>query len=229
MTPTASIRILLIEDSILVRHGIRAAIESEPSGRRLEIVGEAATAAAGLAEARRLCPDVVLLDLRLPDESGLNICQRLRQLLPELCILVLTSASDSQSIYESVLAGVQGYLLKEIDPINLIQAIEDGHAGRPVFSGNVATSVLDIIREQGARSEVAPGLATLSPQEHRVLAAIAAGHSNKEIAELMGLSTNTVKNYIANLFHKLGVARRSQATALYLNSRPGKATLEPSR
>jgi DNA-binding NarL/FixJ family response regulator len=220
MTTTTSIRVLIVDDSTLVRHGIRASIENEPAGGIIDIVGEADTAATALSEAQRLSPDVVLLDLRLPDDSGLNVCRKIRQLLPKTCIIVLTSATDDESIYGSVVAGAQGYLLKDINPSALIQAIQDGRAGRPIFSGEVGTRVLEILRGNEGKPEAASGLALLSPQERRVLAAIAECHSNKEIAALMGLSENTVKNYIAHIFEKLGVGRRSQAVALYQSKDP---------
>lgn len=220
MTSTSSISVLIVDDSTLVRHGIRASIENEPTGGIIDIVGEAATAASALSEAQRLRPDVVLLDLRLPDESGLNVCRKIRQLLPQTCIIILTSATDDESIYGSVVAGAQGYLLKEINPSCLIKAIEDGRAGRPIFSGDVASRVMEIMRGTQARSEDSGPLGLLSPQERRVLAALAECHTNKEIAALMGLSENTVKNYIAHIFEKLGVGRRSQAVALYHTKDP---------
>jgi len=219
MTATNPIRVLIVDDSALVRHGIRASIENEPNGAIIDIVGDAENAAAAVTEALRLRPDVVLLDLRLPDDSGLNVCRKLRQLLPETCVIVLTSSTDDESLYGSVVAGAQGYLLKEIDPAALIKAIEDGRAGRPIFSRDVATRVLEIMRDNHAQPDGPPGLSALSPQEQRVLAAIAECRTNKEIAALMGLSENTVKNYIANIFEKLGVRRRAQAVALY-NSKP---------
>ena len=144
---TSTISILIIEDSALVRHGIRAVLENEPAARRMEIVGEADTAAAARRAVERLNPDVVLLDLRLPDDSGLNVCRFIRQRLPKVCVIVLTSSLDDRSIYESVVAGAQGYLSKDIDPPTLIQAILDGHAGRPVFPGDVTNRVLNSIRE----------------------------------------------------------------------------------
>ena len=222
MTDTTTIRVFIVEDSLLVRHGIRAAIENEPTGAKLEFVGEAGTAASALEQAQRLRPDVVLLDLRLPDDSGLNVCRKLRQLLPQTCVIVLTSSMDDESIYGSVIAGAHGYLLKEIDPAALIQAIEDGQAGRPVYSGEIGARVLDLMREGHAKPDSSARLASLSPQERRVLAAIADGHTNKAIASLMGLSENTVKNYIAHAFEKLGIERRSQAVALYLGSQSGR-------
>jgi DNA-binding NarL/FixJ family response regulator len=220
MTAPNPIRVLIVDDSTLVRHGIRASIENEPTGGIIEIVGEADRAATALSEAQHLRPDVVLLDLRLPDDSGLNVCRKLRQLLPQTCVIILTSATDDESLYGSVVAGAQGYLLKEINPAALIQAIEDGRAGRPIFSRDVATRVLEIMQENIGKPDGPPGLASLSPQERRVLEAIAAFHTNKEIAALMGLSENTVKNYIANIFEKLGVGRRAQAVALYQSRNP---------
>lgn len=220
MTAISSIRVLIVDDSTLVRHGIRASIENEPTGGIIEIVGEADTAASALSEAQRLHPEVILLDLRLPDDSGLTVCRKLRQLLPETCIIILTSSTDDDSLYGSVVAGAQGYLLKEINPAALIRAIEDGRAGRPIYSRDVASRVLGMMRDSHAKPDSTSGLASLSPQERRVLAAIAECHTNKEIAALMGLSENTVKNYIANMFDKLGVARRSQAVALYHSKDP---------
>lgn len=213
------IRILVVEDSPMVRYGIKAAIESEPAGRQIEIVGEVGTAAAAVPKAQRLRPDVVLLDLHLPDGDGLAVCRELREQLPKMGVLVLTSATDNQTIYESVVAGAHGYLLKDIDPAGLIQAVIDCHAGRPVFSGHVASRVLEIIRSRHGQQDVPAGHGELSPQEKRVLAGIGSGHSNKEIARQLDLSLNTVKNYIANIFQKLHIKRRSQAVALYLKQR----------
>jgi two-component system response regulator DevR len=220
MTTAAAITILVVEDSALVRHGIRAAIESESGRHRLKIVGEAGTAHGGLTMAQKLQPNVVLLDLRLPDDNGVNVCRKLRQLLPKTCVLILTSSTDDHSVYESVVAGAHGYLLKEIDPAGLVKAIADGHAGRPVFASHVATSVINIVRKQHAKPAEISRVSLLSPQELRVLEAIAAGHSNKGIAVQLKLSENTVKNYIANMFQKLGIERRAQAVALYLGTRP---------
>jgi DNA-binding NarL/FixJ family response regulator len=218
MKLSSPIRVLLVDDSPLVLHGIRAAIESDPTGQSVAIVGEAGTADAALVEAQRLRPDLVLLDLRLPDDSGLNVCKKIRELLPQCVVIVLTSSLDSQSVYGSVIAGAQGYLLKEIDPPALIKAIEDAWAGRPVFSGDIGSRVLEIMRDNQAREATRSRIDSLSPQERRVLAAMAEGRTNKGIAELMELSENTVKNYIAHIFEKLGVERRSQAVALCLSS-----------
>ncbi len=216
------ISLLIVEDSYLVRHGIRAVLENTPAGRKMVIVGEAATAAAARHEVELRKPDVVLLDLRLPDDSGLNVCRFIRQRMPKTCVIVLTSSTDDRSIYESVVAGAHGYLSKEIDPATLMEAIEAGHAGRPVFPGDTPNRVLNSIRENESRQATQADLAALSPQEHRVLTLMAEGHTNRQIAELMGLSDNTVKNYSANLFAKLGVARRSQAVGIYFRSHPGK-------
>ncbi|MBX3738646.1 MAG: response regulator transcription factor [Candidatus Didemnitutus sp.] len=218
------IRILLVDDSAIVRHGIRAAIEYAADGRRLEIVAEAATAADALREAQRVQPDVVLLDLRLPDTSGIAICGELRAAAPSARVIVFTSSTDSRTIYDVIVAGADGYLLKEIDPAALVQGIVDGHAGRSVFSPDIAGRMVDILRDGHARLDRAACLHELSPQERRVLAAMAEGQTNKDIAQLLGLSENTVKNYIGRVFEKLGVQRRSQAIALYFDDKTRATT-----
>lgn len=215
-----TIRILVVDDSAIVRHGIRTAVELEPDSARLEIVGEAATAAAALSEARRLQPDVILLDLRLPDGNGVDVCRTLLAEQPACRILVFTSSSENRTVYDAIVAGAHGYLLKEINPPALVQAILDAHAGRPVFSPDVADRMVEIVRSGHAQVTHAESLRLLSPQERRVLAAMAAGQTNKDIAQALDLSENTVKNYIARLFEKLRVQRRSQAIALFLSCPP---------
>ncbi|MBI2496791.1 MAG: response regulator transcription factor [Opitutae bacterium] len=212
---------MIIGNSPVVRCGFRAVIENEPTGKGLAILGEAGLGPGALDVVRHLRPDVVLLDLPPLYGGSLGVCRQLRQLMPETCILVLSSSADHQWVFEAILAGAHGYLSQEIDPPSLIAAIRDGYAGRPVISGSAAAGALRIIREQQtARPKEASRVSLLSPQELKVLTAVAAGHTNKEIAGLMGLSINTVKNYIAHMFEKLGVERRCQAIALYLGSHP---------
>lgn len=224
MTTSADhVRVLIVDDSAIVRHGIVRALEHLPEGRPIEFVGEASTAADAIEAANRLQPDVVLLDLRLPDGNGVEVCRRIRALHPGAGILVFTSSNDSRAIYDAIVAGAHGYLLKEINPPALARAIVEAAAGRSSFSPDVASRMVEIVREGHQLREQASSLAQLTPQERRVLAAMAAGQSNKDIAVTLSLSENTVKNYISRLFERLGVQRRSQAVALFLNQgNPGR-------
>ncbi len=202
---TGQISLLIVEDSPLVRHGIRAAIESDPAGAAsIRIAAEA------VALAREHAPDVVLLDLRLPDGSGLQACREILKHRPQTHVLVLTSLIDDHLAYDSVVSGAHGFLTKDIDPASLIKSILDAAAGRPVFSAQTSASVLMHMRSG------APSRPNLSHQEKRVMAKVAEGLTNKEVGRELGLSENTVKNYLGNAFEKLGVGRRSQAVARFL-------------
>lgn len=214
MTACAAIRVLVVDDSTLVRAGLRAILSTHGGIARIAVAGEASTVAAAIAEAKRLKPDVVLLDIRLPDGTGLEACREIKKALPSTRVLILTSAASDELIHQAVIAGAQGYLMKEIDPDGLVRAIGDAYAGKSVLTPEITARVLRLLRE-GASAPGA-GLSTLSAQERRVLALVAEGLTNKEVAEKLGLSDNTVKNYLATVFEKLQVKRRSQATAVYV-------------
>ncbi|PAW63540.1 MAG: DNA-binding response regulator [Opitutia bacterium Tous-C1TDCM] len=216
MTATAAstIRILLVDDSQLVRRGIKSVLtaETEPP---LEVVGEAGNVIEAVSECLRLKPDVVLLDVRLPDGTGFDACRGILQALPDTKFLVLTSYSNDSFVYEAVTAGVQGYLMKEIDPAGLVQAIHDVAAGRSILDPEATNRVLRLLRTGNGTSS-GTDLSSLSPQERRVLALVATGLTNKEVGEKLGLSENTVKNYLVNVFEKLQVKRRAQAAAMFV-------------
>jgi two-component system response regulator DevR len=208
------IRILIVEDSALVRHGLRTVlnVNTEPA---LCVVGEADSNATAIAACDQYQPDVVLLDIRLPDGPGFQACREILQRHPATRIIVLTSHSTDRFVYEAVSAGAHGYLMKEIDPAGLVQAIHDVAAGQSILAPDVTDRVLKLLRGQspgGPESE----LETLSPQERRVLAAVAEGLTNKQVGERLQLSENTVKNYLINVFEKIHVKRRSQAAAYYV-------------
>jgi Response regulator containing a CheY-like receiver domain and an HTH DNA-binding domain len=209
-TMTPLIRVLIVDDSTLVREGLRAVFAMHRREPRIEVAGEAGTVADAITAARDLRPDVVLLDIRLPDGSGLQACAEICRALPATRVLILTSVATDNLIQQAIHAGAQGYLMKEIDPEGLVRAIADAHAGRSVLTGEVTARVLRLLRE-GPADPLAP----LSPQEHRVLALTAEGRSNKEIAHELGLSEKTVKNYLSRVFEKLNVSRRTQAAAVY--------------
>lgn len=214
---TTTIRVLLVDDSALVRRGVSSVITTHCKDGSIAVVGEAASVAEALAEAGRLRPDVILLDLRLPDGSGLDACRQILREQPETRVLVLTSFADDNLVYNAVIAGAHGYLMKEVDPAGLLEAITDAAAGKSVLTPDVTSRIMRLIRD-----EPSPGggdLSLLSAQERRVLALVSEGLTNKEVGERLTLSENTVKNYLVNVFDKLRVKRRSHAAALYAQTR----------
>jgi two-component system response regulator DevR len=205
------LRVLLVDDSEVVRMGLRALLGAESA---LEIVGEAGSVAAGVVAATRLKPDIVLLDIRLPDGTGFDACRQILRGLPDTRVLMLTSVVDDTLVDEAIRAGAHGYLLKEINPRGLVQAILEVAAGKSILDPAVTARVMQIVKDGSSATQHA--LAVLSPQERRVLALIAEGHSNKEVANDLGLAEKTVKNYLSNVFEKLHVSRRSQAAAMFM-------------
>ena len=223
MSTHNSISVLIVDDSELVRTGLKTLFEINPENNagRLHVAGEAHSVATAVAAAARLKPDVVLLDIRLPDGSGLTACRQILAAEPETRILVLTSVIEDNLVYEAMSSGAHGYLLKEINAQGLRQAIVDVAAGKFILDPALTTRVLNMVRSGGSGSPTENGkLAILSAQEKRVLALVAEGKTNKEIAEQMGLSDKTVKNYLSSVFEKLKIKRRSQAAVMYLENRP---------
>jgi len=215
-TSSAPIKILLVDDSSLVRQGVRSVIMAEGQGR-MKIVGEADSAQTALAQAKLLQPDVILLDIRLPDGSGLDATPELLRICPQTRVLILTSFTNDELIYNAVIAGAHGYLMKEIDPAGLLKAISDTAAGKSVLTPDVTARMLRMIRN-GGQPNATGDLAALSPQENRVLALVAEGMTNKEVGDQLNLSENTVKNYLVSVFDKLKVKRRSQAAAKFVQA-----------
>ncbi|HTL68418.1 MAG TPA: response regulator transcription factor [Lacunisphaera sp.] len=217
-TAIKPITILLVDDSELVRTGLKTLLANPGTGSQLQVVGEASTVATAVAECARLAPDVVLLDIRLPDGSGFEACRQILASQADTQVLILTSVIDDNLVYEAMSSGAHGYLLKEINPPGLYQAIVDVAAGKFILDPAVTTRVLNFVRNGPPQSD-GDKLALLSAQERRVLAFVAEGKTNKEIAEQMGLSDKTVKNYLSNIFEKLQISRRSQAAVLYTENR----------
>lgn len=207
-----AVRLLIVDDSELVRTGLRTLLSSEHT---LAIIGEAANVANAVTTAARLKPDVILMDIRLPDGTGFDACRQILQQLPETRILFLTSVVDDRLVDEAIRSGGNGYLLKEIDGRGLVQAILDVAAGKSILDPAITARVMNLVKAGGNQPKL---LDSLSPQERRVLALIAEGKTNKEVGLDLNLSEKTVKNYLANIFDKLNVSRRSHATALYIRS-----------
>jgi two-component system response regulator DevR len=213
---TTPLRLILVDDSEVVRMGLKSLLGAEPT---LELVGEAGSVAGAVEAALKTKPELVLLDIRLPDGTGFDACRRILEKLPETRVLILTSVAEETMVDDAIRAGANGYLLKEVNGKALIQAIHDVAAGKSILDPAITARVLSIIRSTapGTRNAVE----SLAPQERRVLALIAEGKTNKEVAAEMGLAEKTVKNYLSTVFEKLHVSRRSQAAALYVQQNRG--------
>lgn len=217
MTATAKarpIRVLLIDDSPIIRLGLRSALEDYPD---IQIVGEAGTATDGLLAAGRHMPDVVLLDLHLPDKSGLIACRELKKIRAQTHVLILTSSTNERNLQEAMHAGAQGYLLKDNDGATLASALRNVSGGQSVLDPLMAGQALNLVKHRGEMSAT-DQLSLLSPQERKVVAFLAAGLTNKEIGDRMDLTEKTVKNYLATIFGKLNITRRTQAAALFVKA-----------
>jgi DNA-binding NarL/FixJ family response regulator len=209
-----AIRVLLVDDSPIIRLGLRSALEDFAD---LAIIGEAGTAAAGLELLNRLKPDVVLLDLNLPDKSGLLACRDYLRSRPHVAVLILTSSNSERHMHEAIAAGARGYLLKENEGTVLASALRTVAKGDSVIDPSMAGQVLNLVRNKGTQT-AADRLELLSPQEKRVVALLSSGLTNKEIGDQLSLTEKTVKNYLATIFNKLNITRRTQAAALYVEA-----------
>ena len=203
------IRVLIVDDHAVVRIGLRSLL-SHTSGFR--VVGEAGTVAEALAMADQSNPDVVLMDIRLPDGSGVEACREIKKTHPDMRIVMLTSYSDEEAIVGSVMAGANGYLLKQADSDQLTRAIREAADGASALDPRAAGALLNQFRELSAKQAEAE-LAGLTDRERRMLALIAEGYTNRAIGEVLHLSEKTVRNHVSQLLRKLGFQRRSQAAA----------------
>jgi DNA-binding NarL/FixJ family response regulator len=204
----STVRLVLVDDHRLVRIGLATLLRTQPG---FLVVGEAGSVAEAVAIARRSKPDVVVLDVRLPDGSGVDACREIRSARPETRVLMLTSYADQDAVLSSILAGAAGYLLKQSDPDQLVEAIRTVASGASLLDPIVTATVLDWIRRMGATSP--DPLADLSEQERNILPLIAEGKTNREIASALFLSEHTVKSYVSNIFQKLHLTRRAEAAA----------------
>jgi DNA-binding NarL/FixJ family response regulator len=209
------VRVLLVDDHEIVRVGLRTVLSQEGS---VLVVGESGTVAGAVQKTEQLKPDVVLMDVRLPDGSGVDACRDILASFPATRVIVLTSYADDDSVLAAVLAGAHGYVLKEIDSASLISAVRAVFEGRSILDPAVTDRALRWLRGF-ATGQGMPGVERLSSQEERVLALIAEGKTNKEIATTLALSDKTVKNYLSNIFQKLHITRRAQAAAVFVKRR----------
>jgi DNA-binding NarL/FixJ family response regulator len=204
--------VLLVDDHEVIRVGLRTVLGQNQG---VTVVGEAGTMADAIDQAHKLKPDVILMDVRLPDGSGVNACREILSARPETRVIFLTSYADDDSVLAAVLAGAHGYVLKEIDSAALMEALYSVAKGQSILDSSVTERALQWLR--GLHHVPAgPGTDQLSAQEERVVALVAEGKTNKEIAVALGLSDKTVKNYLANVFQKLRITRRAQAAAFFM-------------
>ena len=209
------IRLLIVDDHEVVRIGLRHLLERRVG---LEVVGEAASMAGAVEAAAISSPDVVLMDIRLPDGSGIEACREIRAELPQTKVIMLTSYADEEAVFASIVAGASGYLLKQIGSQALVDAIETVARGRSLLDPSVTEKVLERVRRMGSGG-VDEQLSKLSAQEQRILTLIAEGKTNKEIARAVCLSDKTVKNYVSSILSKLNLSRRSAAAAYIAGQR----------
>lgn len=212
------IRVYLLDDHEVVRQGLRSLLESSDD---IEVVGESGSAVEATARIPALRPDVAVLDGRLPDGNGIEVCRAIRSVDPTINTLILTSFDDDEALFSAIMAGASGYILKEVKGAELINAVRHVASGRSLIDPTLTRTILDRIRN-GPRT--APELAGLSDQELRLLNLIAEGLTNREIGERMSLAEKTVKNYVSTILGKLGLERRTQAAVLAskLQGRPGR-------
>jgi DNA-binding NarL/FixJ family response regulator len=205
------IRLLLVDDHEVVRLGLR---ELFHRSQRIDVVGECETAAQAVTEAVGLKPDVVLMDLRLQEGSGVEACRDIRVACPETRVLFLTSFGDEEAVLSTALAGASGYLMKHIDGRSLIEAVERVAKGQSILDPTVTAKLLAQIQSL-TTLRADSQTRTLSSQEQKILPLVAEGKTNKEIGMALGLSETTVKSYLHTIFQKLQISRRSQAAALF--------------
>lgn len=206
--PSDPIRVYLLDDHELVRRGLHDLLSAEPD---LQIVGESGSAVAAVREITELAPDVAVLDGRLPDGSGVEVCRDVRAADPSIRALILTSYDDDEALFSAIMAGADGYVLKQIAGTDLVDGIRSIAAGRSLIDPSLVTKVMERLR-QGDRSS--DKLALLTDQERRILELIAEGMTNRQIAQTLFLAEKTVKNYVTNVLGKLGLERRTQAAVL---------------
>ena len=199
------IRVFLLDDHEVVRNGIRALLEAEDD---ITVVGEAATVAEAQARIPPIRPHVAILDVRLPDGSGIEVCREVRSQHPEIACLMLTSYADDEALFAAIMAGAAGYVLKQVSGHDLVNDVRRVAEGQSLLDPNLTERVMKRLR---SGQDEDPLLASLTPQERRILELVTEGRTNRQIASEIFLAEKTVKNYVSNLLEKLGMQRRTEA------------------
>ena len=214
--PIRRLTLLVVDDHEVVRQGLVSMLDRRPG---FQVVAEAGTVAEAVEAARRFQPDLIIMDVRLPDGSGIEACRDIRSLHPRTACLILTSFADDEALFQAILAGAAGYLLKQIRTNDLVDAVRRVAAGQSLLDPAVTQRVLARVRDG---DKVDDALAPLTDQERRILDLIGEGLTNRQIAETMFLAEKTVKNYVSSLLAKLGMERRTQAAILATQLRQGE-------
>jgi len=217
------IRVVIVDDHEVVRVGLTSLFTSVPD---IQVVGEAATAADARQVVERTAPDVLTLDVRLPDGSGIDVCRDVAGAYPHLRILILTSYPDEEALFAAIMAGAAGYLLKEVAGRELVAAIRRIHSGASLLDPAVTGPVLQRLRDLGSGQQAGDPGAALTDLDRRILDLLVDGKTNREISRLVFLSDGTVKHYVSGILHKLQVARRSEAAATWVRTH-GRPFLSP--
>lgn len=207
------IRVALVDDHEMVRRGVAGLLEADPG---IEVVAEAGTVAQGLGRITATRPDVALLDVRLPDGNGIDLCRELRSRLDGIRCIILTAYDDDDALVAAVVAGASGYLLKDVRGPSLVDAITAVAAGRSLLHPGASRKVSERVRSE---SRDDPRFGSLNLRERQILGLITDGLNNRQIGERLGLKEKTVKNYASNMLRKLGLERRTQAAVLGLQHR----------
>ncbi len=200
-----TVRIFLVDDHEVVRRGVREMLEAEDD---FEVVGEAGSVREALDRVPIVSPDVAVLDVRLPDGNGVELCRELRSRYPELACLMLTSFDDDEALFEAIVAGAAGYVLKQVKGSDIVDAVRQVGAGRSLLDPMLTSKVMERLRKGAGEDQ---RLAGLSGQERKILDLLAEGKTNRQIAGEMFLAEKTVKNYVSNLLTKMGMSRRTEA------------------
>jgi two-component system, NarL family, response regulator DevR len=218
---TRPLRLLVVDDHEVVRQGLVALLDRR---ERFQVVAEAGTVEEALDAARRFLPDLVIMDVRLPDGSGIEACREIRSELPKTRVVMLTSYPDEEAVLSAIIAGASGYLLKQIRARDLVSSLESVGRGESLLDPAVTEKVLERVRRM-ASGTYTDELAQLTAQEQKILQLVAEGKTNKEIAAEVFLSDKTVKNYVSSILSKLNLQRRAQAAAFVAKHRlPGSGT-----
>lgn len=214
--PTTTLRVLVVDDHEVVRQGLVALLDRRDA---FQVVAEAGTVAEAIEQARRHQPDIVIMDVRLPDGSGIEACREIRAEWPDTRVVMLTSYPDEEAVLSAIVAGASGYLLKQIRARDLVAALETVGHGDSLLDPAVTEKVLERIRRIATGSSEHDELSQLTAQERKILLLVAEGKTNKEIASEIFLSDKTVKNYVSSILAKLNLERRAQAAAFVARQR----------